>query len=81
MTGINAVVGANVRGYRARARLSQDELGEVLAMSQRAVSRLERGETGLRLDQLPALCARLGVGMADLFTGADEDDVAALRLR
>lgn len=78
---LNAVVGANVRGHRSRLRISQTELGAVLAMSQRAVSRLERGETGLRLDQVPALCRLLDVGLDELLRGADRDDVGPLRLR
>jgi transcriptional regulator with XRE-family HTH domain len=81
VAGINQVVGANVRGHRARRDITQAQLGEVLAMSQRAVSRLERGETGLRLDQIPALCRLLDVGVPDLLRGADAADLAAMRVR
>lgn len=81
VAGLNVVIGANVRGHRSRLDITQAELGEVLAMSQRAVSRLERGEVSLRMDQLPALCRLLDVGLPELLRGAEPDDVTPLRVR
>ena len=70
----------NVRGERSRARLTQEQLGERMGWPKHAVYDLEAGRRPVRVDDLPALCRALGVGLAELLRDADPGDVEALRL-
>jgi transcriptional regulator with XRE-family HTH domain len=81
VASLTSTVAANIRGRRAVLGWRQEELAERLGWTQRVVSRIERGERALTVDELARACAVLGVGLADLLAGADEDAVAPLRVR
>jgi len=74
------VLARAVRAERARAGLSQDVLAERLGWSRQVVTSVETGTRRLNADELPELCAALGVTLARLLTDADPADRAALGL-
>jgi transcriptional regulator with XRE-family HTH domain len=59
---------ANVVVYRARKRLSQTELAELVGISRPTVSRIERCEGDPTLDVLSRIAAALNVDIAELFS-------------
>lgn len=81
MSSLTSTVAANIRGRRAVLGWRQDDLADRLGWTQRVVSRIERGERTLDLDELARTCAVLDVTLADLLAGADPVAVAPLRVR
>jgi len=73
-------LGRAVRAERARAGLSQEELGTLLGWSRRTVANIEAADRGVTIDELPALCAALGVPLARLLADAHPDDLRRLGL-
>lgn len=61
--------GANLARCRARAGISQEELGWRASLHRTEVSQLERGLRLARTDTLVKLAGALGVGPADLLSG------------
>jgi DNA-binding Xre family transcriptional regulator len=62
-----ATLGATVRSLRTRAGLSQDDLAQLVGLSQAQISRLERGHwERIRPEFLVQLASVLGVSPADL---------------
>ena len=70
----------NLRGERARRRLTQAQLAEMLGWPRTSVYDVESGRRRLSLDDLAAICRVLGVPLAELLRGADDDDLRALGL-
>jgi transcriptional regulator with XRE-family HTH domain len=58
-----------LRSLRARRGLSQSELAELAGVSPSAISHAERGQSGLSLDTLLDLSARLNVTLDELLSG------------
>ncbi|HEY3615101.1 MAG TPA: XRE family transcriptional regulator [Gaiellales bacterium] len=58
-----------LRSLRARRDLSQSELAELAGVSPSAISHAERGQSGLSLDTLLDLSARLNVTLDELLSG------------
>jgi|21_taG_2_1085346.scaffolds.fasta_scaffold00369_27 transcriptional regulator with XRE-family HTH domain len=52
-------VGKMVREARSAARLSQNELSELISINRPTLSKLERGDSGLRLMVLYEICTAL----------------------
>jgi transcriptional regulator with XRE-family HTH domain len=69
-----------IRGWRARRRLTQAELGAALGLAARTVGDIELARRPLTLDELPVLCDALGVTLAQLLDGADPVALAKLGL-
>jgi transcriptional regulator with XRE-family HTH domain len=80
MAELRAVVAGNIRAGRARARLRQVELGQVLGLSQSATSMLEAGQRDITLSEALAICRAFGVPLASLVEGADAEDLQDLGL-
>lgn len=70
-----------IRGWRARRRMTQAELGVPLGLAARTVGDIELARRPLVLDELPVICDALGVTLAQLLDGADEADLRKLGLR
>jgi transcriptional regulator with XRE-family HTH domain len=66
-----------LRSLRLRRNLSQSELAELAGVSPSAISHAERGQSGLSLDTLLDLSARLNVTLDELLSG---DDVRGYQL-
>jgi len=59
-------LGGRIQQIRIDRKLSQVEMAEILNMSSSAYSRLERGETSVSFEELPAIANNLGIGVQDL---------------
>jgi transcriptional regulator with XRE-family HTH domain len=77
---LTSTVAANIRGRRAALDWKQEDLAARLGWTQRVVSRIERGERTLDLDELARICHVLDIGLADLLAGAEREASASLRL-
>jgi transcriptional regulator with XRE-family HTH domain len=66
-----------LRSLRDRRNLSQSDLAELAGVSPSAISHAERGQSGLSLDTLLDLSARLNVTLDELLSG---DDVRGYQL-
>jgi len=56
-----------LRAERSRAGLSQDVVAARLGLSRVVVSNMERGVRRVSADELPEVCAALGITLNDLF--------------
>lgn len=70
-----------IRGWRARRRLTQADLGKALGLAARTVTDIELARRPLTLDELPVVCDALGVTLVQLLDGADEATLRKLGLR
>ena len=59
-------IGARIKEFRSKAKLTQGALAEKLGVTNRAVSNWESGTNGVDVDLIPALCAALNVSPNDL---------------
>ena len=75
-----AIVAQNVRAERARKSWRQVDLADRMGWSIGMVSETENGKRRIGVADMPLLCRALGVPLADLFQGADREDLDALRL-
>jgi transcriptional regulator with XRE-family HTH domain len=80
MADVGDIVAANVRAERSRRRWTQDQLAELLGWSRPTVSAVEAGKRKLLVAELPDLCRVFDVPLSRLLIGAQQDDVAVLRL-
>lgn len=71
-------VGAILRAYRGRHKLSQTELAQTLGVSQRWVSHAENGKPTLQLGLVLRVFNELGIG---LVAGADDSPTLETRPR
>ncbi len=65
------LVGAVLRGFRERAGLSQEALGEAAAVHRTHVGFLERGERNATLDSVDRVLGALGVTWAEFGRALD----------
>ena len=72
MKGIKAVFGANVKYYRKKQRLSQEQLAEKLEITQKHLSTIEIGATFVSVELLEKITRHLLVSASALFYSADE---------
>jgi transcriptional regulator with XRE-family HTH domain len=66
-------VGLRIREGRERLGLSQEAFAEQMGTSFQQVGRVERGEHDLRLSTLLMFAAGIGVDVADLLRGVQND--------
>lgn len=78
MPDLATVVAASVRGERSRRRWRQQDLADRMRWSQATVSDIEAGKRVVTVADLVGLCAALEISLADLFRGADPDDLRTL---
>lgn len=70
-----------IRGWRARRRLTQADLGRALGLAPRTIGDIELARRPLTLDELEPLCEVLDVTLAQLLDGADDATLRRLGLR
>jgi transcriptional regulator with XRE-family HTH domain len=58
---LQAVIGANVRRFRTRIDISQEELADICGYHRTYVGMIERGERNITIATLEALAGALGV--------------------
>jgi transcriptional regulator with XRE-family HTH domain len=69
-----------LRAERSRQGLTQAQLADRLGWSRQKVAAVEAGTRRLFFDDVPDLCAALGVPLSRLLIDADPDDLNALGL-
>ena len=72
MKGIKAVFGTNVKYYRKKLRLSQEQLAEILEITPKHLSTIESGVNFVSAKLLEKLTHQLHVSASALFYSADE---------
>jgi transcriptional regulator with XRE-family HTH domain len=80
--GIKAIFGANLKYYRKRIDLSQEQLSEKLEITPKHLSAIETGAAFVSSELLEKLVLCLGVPASDLFyvPGQSPDDEILLTL-
>ncbi len=82
MADLSEAVAEGIRAFRARRRLSQRQLGELVGLHERTISDLERGRRPVTLDgEVLAFCRALECTLPQLLAFAEPDDLATLGLR
>lgn len=71
MTLDKEVMASNLRGYRARAHMSQQDVAELVGASTNSITNYENGAGGIGLDTAWALADLFDVSLGDL-AGRDE---------
>ena len=66
---LDAAVGERIRAARVAAKLTQERFGELVDMSTKNVSSVERGAVGVSLTKLCRICQVLGVSADELLFG------------
>ena len=76
---VNIQIGANLQAARERAGYTQETLSEMIGITPNHLSAIERGISGVSLENLQKLCLVLGIS-ADyaLFGTAPDDEVLIL---
>jgi len=72
MKGIKTVFGANIKYYRKKLRLSQEQLAEKLEITPKHLSTIETGATFVSAELLEKFTRQLLVSASTLFYSADE---------
>lgn len=75
---VNVQIGANVQALREYAGYTQDELSELIGITPNHLSAIERGVSGVSLENLQKLCRILGVSSDCIIFGTvpDNDEIA-----
>lgn len=72
---LRKVLAQNIRTYRAKRKLSQEELADICGLHRTYVGSVERSERNVTISSLEVLAKALGVSVPELLTGepmADE---------
>lgn len=75
-----ALSGKRIQEARKKKHLTQDQLSEQLGITEKALSEIERGKSGMRVRTLMALCEILEVSPNYLlsYEGKDEGPISEL---
>lgn len=71
-------VGKRIKYLREKKQESQEKLGEAIGLSQNSISKLEKGETQLTLENQYSLVKHFNVSHDYLITGKDNDSLLML---
>ena len=71
-------VGERIKDLREKKQESQEKLGEAIGLSQNSISKLEKGETQLTLENQYSLAKHFNVSHDYLITGKDNDSLLIL---
>ena len=66
---INIMIGANIQKARVRARMTQEQLSELIGIGATSLSAIERGTVGVSLTTLRNICSALSVSSDSLLFG------------
>ncbi|MCL2127020.1 MAG: helix-turn-helix domain-containing protein [Treponema sp.] len=72
MANVKAIFGSNVRYYRKKQRLTQEQLAEKLEISTKHLSTIETGTNFVSADLLEKMAQQLFVSASALFYTAEE---------
>ena len=66
------LLGGNVRTFRKRKGLKQEELAKLCGLSRTYISEVELGKKNISLENMVVLAVGLGVNVVDLFAEAQD---------
>lgn len=66
-SNIKCIVGENIRKYRKKLGLSQEDLADKARLHRTYIGGVERGERNITLDSMQQIANALGIKVADLF--------------
>lgn len=75
---IPRTVGERIKYLREKAKESQEKLGEAIGLSQNSISKLEKGETQLTLENQCSLAEHFNISHDYLIAGKDNDSLLVL---
>ena len=76
---INIEIGLQIKCAREQAKMTQEQLAELIDVSPQYISDLERGVVGISIATLRLLCEKLRISSDQiLFSRKPENDVSAL---
>lgn len=75
---IPRTVGERIKYLREKAKESQEKLGEAIGLSQNSISKLEKGETQLTLENQCSLVEHFNISHDYLIAGKDNDSLLVL---
>ncbi len=77
------MIGEQIAFYRKRKRMTQEQLGEALGVTNRTVSKWEAGVSSPGIDLVPALASALGISLDSLFgiEGKEESNELSALIR
>mgnify|MGYP000307971175 CR=1 FL=1 len=73
-SGISSLIGDNIKFYRKKNQLTQDDIAEACNVTRQAVSKWENGESLPTVDNLYALSRLLHTSVDDILIGEKERD-------
>jgi transcriptional regulator with XRE-family HTH domain len=79
--GMALAVARAIRAERARADLTQEELGARAGLHRNTVGAIETLTRKVTVDELPDICDALGITLADLFAKIPPEDRRKLGLQ
>ena len=71
---LKTLLGKNVKYYRFRKKLTQEQLAEILDASSNYVGRLERGQHSPSLDKIEIIATALDIEPYELFIRRHDTD-------
>ena len=71
---LNIQVGANIQAARTKANYTQEQLSELLGMTPNHLSAIERGVSGVSIENIQKLCVLLGISADRLLFGEPDAD-------
>ncbi|WP_322034419.1 helix-turn-helix transcriptional regulator [Burkholderia sp. BCC1970] len=74
MSGLARTFAEQVRLRREAAKLSQEQLGDLVGLDRTAVSRIERVHPNLTISRVASIAQALGVEISQLLEGGGADD-------
>ena len=72
---LKQILANNIRSFRHKKKLSQEELAEMCDLHRTYVGSVERGERNVTLSTLEALSSALGISVIDLLSERGINDV------
>lgn len=66
---INIYIGKSIKAIREQAGLTQEELAELISMSTKNISAIERGRVGISLSTLKCICEKLNISSDRILFG------------
>ena len=62
-------IGKQIKRYREQAGLTQEQLAEVVGVTQENISQMENDKLGITVDKLRLICDALDVTITDILEG------------
>lgn len=68
-SSLKAVLAANIRAYREKNGLSQEDLADICGLHRTYIGSVERGERNVTISTLEVFASVMGISVSQLLTG------------